>query len=73
MSEKHNARVRVDRSVCQATGVCESIAPAIFSVNDEALLEVHEELATSADVELAERAVISCPTRALSLEHQPSP
>jgi ferredoxin len=61
-------RVVVDYDKCTGLGLCESIAPEFFEVQDDGSLEL---LRTEADedhrAEL-EEAVRSCPTEALSLE-----
>jgi ferredoxin len=61
-------RVTVDTELCEANAVCESLAPEVFSVdeNDELMI-----LAGEVPTELAGRvreAVASCPKMALMLE-----
>lgn len=33
-------RIEVDRNLCEANAVCESIAPTVFRVTDDGVLEV---------------------------------
>jgi sterol 14-demethylase len=60
-------RIVVDDDLCQGHGVCESEAPAVFSVSKAGDLTVHS--ATPADAERAavELAVKYCPTHALTI------
>lgn len=60
-------RITVDREACEAHGVCESLAPDVFELDDDELLHVVEE-PPGRHVEEARRAVQSCPKMALSLE-----
>lgn len=60
-------RIVVDRALCQGHGVCESEAPAVFSVSKDGTLTVVTE-APGDDVRAGvELAVKFCPTRALTL------
>jgi ferredoxin len=60
-------RVTVDRDLCEANGVCASLVPEAFHLDDDDVLHM-----TAAEVppELADRvrrAVLSCPKMALTL------
>jgi len=61
-------RVHVDYGKCTGLGICESLAPLFFEVDDDGDLELLK--AEIADDELAsvEEAVAGCPTLALSIE-----
>lgn len=62
-------RVHLDRDKCDGLGVCESVAPAVFEINGNGVLEVLQEEpgeSLRADVE---NACGSCPTGALSVTH----
>lgn len=61
-------RIVVDSTKCVNLGVCESVAPDLFEVNDDGELV----LLTAGEVgpdqlEAAREAVTGCPTEALSL------
>jgi ferredoxin len=60
-------RIIVDRTRCTGLGMCESVAPDVFEVNDEGELELRT--ATVPDGRLAEveQAVACCPNEALRL------
>jgi ferredoxin len=60
-------RVVVDVDKCTGLGLCESIAPDFFEVQDDGSLEL-----LRSDVEISQRATLdeavrSCPTEALKL------
>ncbi len=62
-------KLKVDRDLCQAHGVCASEAPEVFELDQESgelvLLQQQPPQDLRSKVELA---VKYCPTRALSLE-----
>jgi ferredoxin len=60
-------RLTVDREVCAGLGECEAIAPSIFEVQDDAISKVLVDDVGPEDLEMARRAVMSCPTGALTL------
>lgn len=60
-------RIVVDRDLCQGHGVCESEAPAVFSVSKDAVLTVVQESPPDAERSAVELAVTFCPTHALSI------
>ena len=61
-------KVTVDRTRCTGLGICESIAPATFEVDDDDKLEIRTAEISSTDLGAIEQAVVSCPTEALSIE-----
>lgn len=65
--EESRMKIVVDRDVCQALGVCESIAPDHFEIDDDGKLELLEARVEPAQRGLIERAVRGCPSGALSL------
>jgi ferredoxin len=58
--------VWVDRELCEANGRCERIAPEVFSLDDDEVLQIKASL-EGTDPVLIERAVASCPLNALSI------
>lgn len=58
----------IDFNKCTGLGICESLAPNFFEVNDDGdLMQLKEDI--SPDELLAvEEAVAGCPTEALSIE-----
>ena len=60
-------RIAVDRDLCQGHGVCESEAPAVFSVSKDAVLTVLEERPPATERAAVEAAVKYCPTHALTI------
>jgi sterol 14-demethylase len=64
-------RIVVDRDLCQGHGVCESEAPAVFSVSKAGDLTVLEETPPDAERTAADLAVKYCPTHALKIVDDP--
>ena len=60
-------RVVVDRDLCQGHAICQSEAPAVFSVSKKGELTVLDEQPPDDDREAVERAVRECPTHALRI------
>jgi sterol 14alpha-demethylase len=60
-------RIVVDRDLCQGHGVCESEAPALFSVSKDAVLTVLDDSPPDAERAATELAVKYCPTHALTI------
>jgi ferredoxin len=59
-------RVEVDRDVCEANGVCEDVAPEVFRVGEDDVLQI---LQPEPPAELHDRvreAVLRCPKAALT-------
>lgn len=61
-------RIVVDRDLCQGHGVCESEAPAVFSVSKKGVLTVVHENPAEEMRPMVEQAVAFCPTSALRIE-----
>jgi ferredoxin len=62
-------KITVDRLLCEANGICEDLAPAVFSLDHSDDLQL---LVTEVPAELlddVEAAVNSCPKQALALEY----
>ena len=60
-------RIVVDRDLCQGHGVCESEAPAVFSVSKDGVLTVLQESPPPSERRAVEAAVKYCPTHALTI------
>jgi len=61
-------KVIVDRDLCQGHGVCESEAPAVFTVSKQNVVEVLDESPSEELRSQVEAAVKFCPTHALKIE-----
>jgi ferredoxin len=61
-------KVIVDRDLCQGHGVCESEAPAVFTVSKQNVVEVLDESPAEELRSQVEAAVKFCPTHALKIE-----
>jgi ferredoxin len=61
-------KIIVDRAKCTGLGLCESVAPELFEVDDSGdLILLQEEIADDQRADM-DSAVSSCPTAALRLE-----
>lgn len=61
-------KVVVDRTKCSSIGICESIAPDIFEVGADGVLQILlEEIPGDRRAEV-EQACADCPTQALSIQ-----
>lgn len=61
-------KVVVDFVKCTGLGICESMAPEFFEVNDDGDLVLLKEDITDDDLQSVEEAVAGCPTEALRIE-----
>jgi ferredoxin len=61
-------KVVVDRDLCQGHGVCESEAPAVFTVSKANVVEVLDASPPESRRAEVEAAVKFCPTHALKIE-----
>ena len=57
-----------DAELCEAHGVCTTIDPARFELDDDDRLMIHSYEVADADRAEIEQAVIRCPRQALSLK-----
>jgi len=60
-------RVTVDRDLCVSSGMCESVAPALFEIDDDGELVVLQDVVPDALLADAQAAARACPTRALTV------
>lgn len=61
-------KVVVDYAKCTGLGICESVAPDFFEVNDEGKLEQLKQDISEDELQSVEEAVAGCPTGALRIE-----
>ncbi|WP_293002281.1 ferredoxin [Mycobacterium sp.] len=61
-------KIVVDYTKCTGLGICESVAPEHFEVNDDGDLELLNEDVSEDDLQSVEEAVSGCPTEALRIE-----
>lgn len=60
-------RIIIDRDLCQGHGVCESEAPAVFSVSKKGELTVLDERPDESQRAGVEQAAKYCPTHAIKV------
>lgn len=61
-------KILIDHDKCTALGICESLAPDHFEVDDEGNLQLLKETISGDEVSAVEDACAGCPTEALRLE-----
>lgn len=61
-------RITLDSTKCTALGICESLAPDLFEVDDNGDLVVKQTVVGEEHRDALETAVAGCPTAALSIE-----
>ncbi|TDD37278.1 ferredoxin [Actinomadura sp. KC06] len=61
-------RIVVDWNRCQGIGMCESIMPDVFEVDQDGQLTLHTDTVMEGKEAEAAEAVAACPSEALSLE-----
>ncbi len=61
-------KVTVDFTKCTGLGICESMAPNIFEVDDDGKLVLLRDDVTDDELQSVEEAVAGCPTEALRIE-----
>ena len=61
-------KIVVDYAKCTGLGICESLAPEHFEVQDDGTMLVLDSEVGDADLQAVEEAVAGCPTLALRLE-----
>lgn len=59
-------RVQVDRDLCQGHGMCEYLAPSVFALDDDLIVQYDETPDSTQQAALGE-AIAGCPARAISL------
>jgi ferredoxin len=61
-------RIRIDRALCEGSGVCAFQAPATFDLDDEAKVVLLDEGDDTDSDEAIRVAVESCPTHAITID-----
>ena len=61
-------KIILDRTKCTGLGICESIAPELFEIDEDGELIVHTDTVPEGQLDVVEQAVRGCPTEALRLE-----
>jgi ferredoxin len=60
-------RISIDPALCEGHGRCWTIAPQLFDADEDGAGIVLSEVVPAELVEIARRAVLSCPERAVML------
>lgn len=60
-------KIIVDRTKCTGLGICESLAPDKFEIDDDGALVLLSDTVTDDERDEVEAAIAACPTEALRL------
>ena len=60
-------KVTVDRMLCESNAVCVGLAPTVFDLGDDDILQIIDESPPESLREAVELAVVRCPRQALTL------
>ncbi|MDN5745478.1 MAG: ferredoxin [Nocardioidaceae bacterium] len=60
-------KIKVDFDLCESNGLCEAVAPEVFSLDDDDFLQLATEETTEENLAHVKRAVAACPRAAISL------
>jgi len=60
-------KIQLDREKCTGLGICESLAPEVFEVNDDGDLVMLTDTVPDGMLDDVETAFAGCPTEALRL------
>lgn len=61
-------KVRVDRNLCQGQALCNSVAPDLFTLDDDGYSNVGVREVPVGMEDLARRGMLTCPERAITIE-----
>lgn len=61
-------RVVADRGTCEGLGMCEAMAPDVFEVGDDGVVDVLDATPDESSRADVQAAVLACPVLALTLE-----
>ncbi|AII10826.1 ferredoxin [Rhodococcus opacus] len=60
-------KIIVDRTKCTGLGICESLAPGKFEIDDDGSLMLLSDTVTDDERDEVDAAIAACPTEALRL------
>lgn len=60
--------VKVDKGACIGCGLCSSICPSVFQIDDDGLASVYANPVPEADTESVQEACDNCPVGAIYIE-----
>lgn len=61
------AKVSVDWDLCESNGICEAMAPDVFRLDEDDMLQIEDPSVTDENRERVARAVAGCPKSAISI------
>ena len=60
-------KISIDWDLCESNAMCEALAPDIYEVDDDDMLQIHDDTVTEDNRALVEQTVASCPKSAISI------
>lgn len=60
-------KIKVDFDACESNALCEALAPDVFEVDDDDMLQVKTYEVTEENRDKVEQAVAACPKSALRI------
>ena len=66
-------KILLDRGKCTGLGICESLSPDVFEVDDDGALVLRADVVPDGKLAEIQAAVTSCPTEALRLAEDRQP
>jgi ferredoxin len=67
------ARLRIDRTACVGSGLCEAMSPELFTIADDGRAEANETDLEGGRVEIARSVADCCPSGAIVLAETTAP
>lgn len=68
MTTTERLELAVDRGICAGHGMCYGVAPDLIDCDEQGDPILPDGVLAHGDVEIARKAVMACPERALSLQ-----
>ncbi|MGH3413028.1 MAG: ferredoxin [Marmoricola sp.] len=63
-------KVKVDYDLCESNAMCEALAPDVFRIDDDDMMQVDDPTVTADNRDRVEQAVAACPKSALSISEE---
>ncbi|MCL2543854.1 MAG: ferredoxin [Nocardioidaceae bacterium] len=60
-------KIKVDFDLCESNAMCEALAPDIFELDDDDMLQVDTDVVTDENEARVRQAAAACPRNAISL------
>jgi ferredoxin len=61
-------RVRINPSLCIASGACRMLVPTVFGEDDDGIVVLLKDTPEEADIDAVREAVLACPAAVISVD-----